>query len=168
MRSLLRCVAVFGVSLIAGHPPFTRGADLTNNVTVLVSVEGRKEVVLTLSNVWPRTKRDTSVREFWVKQGLTNSPIKLLIPGGSALCIAQGQVRPYLIREDSGEILEIPPITLSQALLKKTEISDCTTVAYSNGKLLLVDRTRKRGVFWSLWSDSDLKLHIEVTVEPGW
>ena len=172
MRNLLLRIVMFVFVMLVGLSTFAGEAVPRNGLSVFVSVEGSEKTLVTLSNVWRATERDVSDREFWIMNGITNAPIKLMIPGGSALCIGPGHVLPYLIQQSSGSgpegIWEIPPITLTKGLLKKTEISNCTTVAYSDGKLLLRDSTRERGVLWSFWSDPDRKLHIEVTVEPGW
>jgi len=133
-----------------------------------------QERTISLSNLWTT---GTSEESFWAHEGLTNAPVELAIPGGSQykLFIGNGGLMPFLGRRGSANqpnaIWRIPKFRVDMGgggKEKYAELGKCTMIGFDAEKLALRDGTKMKGILWSIWSDRNGFMRIEIAIEPGW
>jgi len=175
LRMLPSAVLMWWLGWVAN---FTSAVDLTmtNGLHITLS-ENRVELrSLTLSNVWIYGKVNIPEETFWNRQGVTNTPINVAIPGKShfVLFVADARVLPFVGRKGSATepaaIWSLPALSVNIYGTKEAvQISACKLVSFQDEKLGLADWSRGgTGVIWRMRADSNGILCIELETDGGW
>lgn len=133
--------------------------------------------LLFLSNVWTYASDGLSEEVFWSEHGLTNTPMRLVLPGESGyyLPIANNRVLPFVGRWGTlapAAIWAWPklPVKLNGTARGEADISNCKLASFENGAINLSGRlggtSRQK---WRLSATGGLlRLQLELSTDADW